>query len=338
MLTPMMVQYLVGLCCLRHDPDAVEITLGDMVYDEAAQKSRDVDVTVTFKNEDGTTTAFKAAEVKKESHPLDVVTIEQLCLKFSDMPQITHRSIFSTSGYTEAAKRKAKYHAVDLYTLKPWVRRIEDDFPDFKGTSRPDEFFARVDACLLHWIRYNIYLIVPSGPKSFHWYYETPLFSSEGKPHGRYSNIREYADVIVRRSADILCTTEPLLQRGEELIHRVQDDPEYVEGPFIDYAHTMDIIDDEVYLQFENRLHRIKSLTIYGQMQWILKRREPEFYILENADTKEVFTGAAIADYGKDDGRMFAMIFPEKGREVGVHRFCITEKQKNIIHKLKIRG
>lgn len=27
MLTPMMVQYLVGLCCLRHDPDAVEITL-----------------------------------------------------------------------------------------------------------------------------------------------------------------------------------------------------------------------------------------------------------------------------------------------------------------------
>ena len=49
MLTPMMIQYLVGLCCLRHDPDAVEITLGDMVYDHVAEKDRDVDITITFK-------------------------------------------------------------------------------------------------------------------------------------------------------------------------------------------------------------------------------------------------------------------------------------------------
>ena len=114
MLTPMMIQYLVGLCCLRHDPDAVEITLGDMVYDHVAEKDRDVDITITFK--DGNeVTAFKAAEVKKESQPLDVATIEQLCLKFIDMPQITHRSIFSTSGYTEAAKKKAKHYSVELY-------------------------------------------------------------------------------------------------------------------------------------------------------------------------------------------------------------------------------
>ena len=47
MLTPMMIQYLVGLCCLRHDPDAVEITLGDMVYDHVAEKDRDVDICST---------------------------------------------------------------------------------------------------------------------------------------------------------------------------------------------------------------------------------------------------------------------------------------------------
>ena len=36
-------------------------------------------ITITFK--DGNeVTAFKAAEVKKESQPLDVATIEQLCL------------------------------------------------------------------------------------------------------------------------------------------------------------------------------------------------------------------------------------------------------------------
>lgn len=105
MLTPMMVQYLVGLCCLRHDPDAVEITLGDMVYDHVAEKDRDVDITITFK--DGNEiTAFKAAEVKKESQPLDVATIEQLCLKFIDMPQITHRSFFQHQDIPNRQRKK----------------------------------------------------------------------------------------------------------------------------------------------------------------------------------------------------------------------------------------
>ena len=40
MLSPMMVQYLVGLCCLRHDPDAIDVTIGAMVMDEAAGNSR----------------------------------------------------------------------------------------------------------------------------------------------------------------------------------------------------------------------------------------------------------------------------------------------------------
>lgn len=91
-------------------------------------------------------------------------------------------------------------------------------------------------------------------------------------------------------------------------------------------------------MEFEDGLHQINSLTIFGQLQWSLKRRNPEFYILENVDTKEIFAGAAIADNGENDGRMFAMIFPERGREIGIHQFCIPEKQKNIIHKIKIKG
>jgi hypothetical protein len=46
-LSPMLVQYLVGLCCLKWDPEAVDMTIGDMVYDAGAEKERDVDVTVT---------------------------------------------------------------------------------------------------------------------------------------------------------------------------------------------------------------------------------------------------------------------------------------------------
>lgn len=337
MLTPMLVQYLVGLCCLHHDPDAVEITVGDMVYDQAAQKARDVDVTVTFKNQDGSITAFKAAEVKKESTPLDVATVEQLCLKYMDMPQITHRSIFSTSGYTEPAKQKAAAHSVDLYTLKPWTRRIEEDFPDFKEIGYPDDFM-RVEACLLRWPQYKIFLIVPDGPESFDWYNDTPCFSSEGEPHRVYSDLGKYSEVVARRSPDLLCTTEPFLGFAQEFIKSLDPQVSQASSKPLSHSHTMDVRSDGVFLKFGDDLRQITSLTIYGHLYWTLNKRLPEYYILQNEVTGKVFAGAAIADYGEDDGRMFAMIFPEKGRTLGMHRFCLTEKQKNIIHNLKLKS
>ena len=64
---------------------------------------------------------------------------------------------------------------------------------------------------------------------------------------------------------------------------------------------------------------------------------KPRFFYTQNVNTQEIFAGAAITDYGENDGRMFAMIFPEKGREVGIHPFSIPEKQKNIIRDIKIK-
>src|SRR5437868_1805442 len=100
MLTPMLVQYLVGLCCLRRNPDAVDVTIGNLVLDTAADKARDVDITVTVPDADGSMRAFKAYEVKREGEPLDVSKVEQLCIKLRDMPSITHRAIVSASGFT----------------------------------------------------------------------------------------------------------------------------------------------------------------------------------------------------------------------------------------------
>ena len=149
----------------------------------------------------------------------------------------------------------------------------------------------------------------------------------------------EYADVIIRRSADTLCTLEPIMVWAKKLIdtsHTTFSD--FAESLVMDHSHTMDVGSDSVNLKFDNCFRQITSLTITGQLQWSIKKRNPEFYILENVETKEIFAGAAIADYGEDDGRMFAIIFPEKGRELGIHRFCISDKQKNIIHQLKIKS
>ena len=97
MLTHMLVQYVVGLCCQRTNPDAVQVELGDLVLDDASGKKRDVDVTVIVRDETGGW-AFKAFEVKDEKSPLDVTVVEQLCGKLNDMSSVTHRAIVSKLG------------------------------------------------------------------------------------------------------------------------------------------------------------------------------------------------------------------------------------------------
>ena len=66
----MLVQYLVGLCALRNNPDAVDVTVGDLVHDTAARKRRDVDVTVTLKEEDGSTRALQGLRSRNRKESL----------------------------------------------------------------------------------------------------------------------------------------------------------------------------------------------------------------------------------------------------------------------------
>jgi hypothetical protein len=107
----------------RHD--GVEIELGSMVYDEAAEEERDVDVTVKSTDNEGVVSAFEGIEVKRHTRPLNVIEVEQLCKKLNDMPEITHRSIVSASGYYDPAIRKANKNDVDLFLLKDWSGPLE---------------------------------------------------------------------------------------------------------------------------------------------------------------------------------------------------------------------
>lgn len=339
MLTPMMVQYLVGLCCLRHDPDAIDVTIGDMVMDDAAGKERDVDVTVTLTGNDGKTTAFKASEVKHEERALDVTAVEQLILKLSDMPKVTHKAIFSTSGYTDGARAKASRHGVELYTLKPWNRAISEDFPDFPGIGTPGEFLAQTQSSLLYWVNHSIHIVASGGPPSFRIPDDAPMLSPDGKAHSAYATMLDYNNVLLMRSTEILCMKEPaytvlntfpcvMKEKGED----------YLAGPAWPHTHTLDLASDDAYVQLDGLApFKLDTVTIAGQLQWRKRIIDPEFQILERVSDNSVYAGAAIADYGVDDGRMFAMIFPDKGRELGIHSFQIPEKQRNMIRELKIR-
>ena len=336
----MMVQYLVGLCCLRHDPDAIDVTVGDMVMDDAAGKERDVDVTVTLTGNDGKVAAFKASEVKHEGKPLDVTVVEQLSLKLSDMPKVTHKAIFSTSSYTDGACSKASSHGVELYTLKPWDRPISEDFPDFPGVGTPGEFLAHTQSSLLYWVEPRTYFVASGGPPSFTFTYETPVVSPTGKAHSTFALMLDYKNDLLMRSTGILCMKDPASTVLETFPYVMNEKGEgYLAGPAWPHTHTLDLASDDAYLQLDELdPFKLDSVTISGHLQWRKRVIEPEFMILERVDDNSIFAGAAVADYGVDDGRMFAMIFPEKGRELGIHSFQIPVKQRNMIRELKIRA
>lgn len=340
MFSPMLVQYLVGLCCLRHDPDAVDVTIGDMVLDEAADKERDVDITVTIVGGNGEISAFKASEVKHEGKPLDVGTVEQLILKLSNMPKVTHKAIFSTSGYTDGARNKAASHGVHLYTLQPWEDRIEDDFPDFPGVGTPSEFLHQFSGSLLCWPQHKLSITTgPGSPTSFSINDEDRVYDRVGSVHPVHPTFGEYKSAILLKSTEILYMLEPAQTILRTFPYGLHEQSDFSLGPAWPHTHTLDVRSDEVYAKIdEGTPFQFGAITISGHLQWQRRNSKIEFHIFKRVTDGAVFSGAALAAFGVDDERMFAMIFPDKGRELGIHLFSIPEKQKNMIRKLKIKG
>jgi hypothetical protein len=339
MTNPMLVQYIVGLCCLRRDPDAVDVTVGDLVLDTAARKRRDVDVTVTVKEGDGTVRAFKAYEVKREAKSLDVVAVEQLCAKLNDMPDVTHRAVVSSSGFTEGAIAKAASHNVELYELKVWTEPIKERFKDFPNVGRPDEFLPAVGSNLLCWVNWNINYYIPDAKSPVNFENSAPLFSNKGKKHSAFKSVGDFNWKMLQRSTDILWRIEPAVTLSRIFpLTPQENDKDVSVGPAWPHTHTLQVKENGVFVKINEKIANIDSVTINGSLQWQRRDRIPEFYLLESVPPGRIFAGAAIAEIGNGDGRMFAMIFPESSRELGVHQFQLNEKQRNMIRGLKIRA
>ena len=117
-LTPTEMHYACGLLYLRaRQADGTVTTmsgvLGEKVYDEAEDKSRDVDLVIATAGD----TAFMGVEIKAEKRPLDVTTVEQICVKLSDMPSLRERFLVSASGFAEPARKKARHHGLGCLDL-----------------------------------------------------------------------------------------------------------------------------------------------------------------------------------------------------------------------------
>ena len=333
--SPMLVQYLVGLCCLRWNSDAVEVKLGDMVYDKATKKTRDVDVTVRVKTADNGTYAFMAYEVKRERGPLDVAAVEQLATKLRDMKTVTHRAVVSASGFTTAARSKAKKHGLDLFELQKWTRPLEEQFPELAMKGTIQECFP-LSKLLLCWPQRQFALVSREAKGPFTVNAADTLFGQNGKPHTKFKTFLQLQGELLLRSTEILCAIEPAATVFKTFpIPAFVPEGEIPTGPAWPHTHTLDISADAIYVATDISLCKLDHVTISGHLQWQRSTDQPLYYVLQNTFTGEAFASALISKELRA-GRMTALVFSAKSREIGIQFVQLAEKHLNCIRELTL--
>lgn len=334
-LSPMLVQYLVGLCCLRWSPDAVEVKLGDMVYDKAAKKARDVDVTVRVETGDDGTYAFMAYEVKREQGPLDVAAVEQLATKLRDMKTVTHRAVVSASGFTAAARSKAKRHRLDLFELQRWTRRLEEQFPELAMKGTIQECFP-LSKFLLCWLQHQFALVAREAKAPFTVNAADTLFGQRGKPHTKFNTFLQLQGELLLRSTEVLHTIEPAATVLKTFpIPAFAPEGQTPAGPAWPHTHTLDLSADAIYVATTSGLCKLDQVTISGHLQWQRSTEQPLYYVLQNTFSGEAFAGALISTEIRP-GHMTALVFSAKSREIGIQFVRLADKHLNCIRELTL--
>ena len=250
-------------------------------------------------------------------------------MKFADMPKVTHKSIFSSSGYTDGARKKATTHSVGLYTLMPCDRLIGD----------VGALLSSCESNLLYWEEgCKITPIASESPEPITFEHSTPVLKSSGKEHEKYPHMQNFINSILMRSTEILYPQEP----AQTILKTFINGPllhysGYSAGPAWPHTHTLDVTSDKAYLNLKSGLFKIDSVTITGNLQWRRRLLNPKFYVLRNVFDQKIFANATITSDGIDDECMWAMVYPETGRMAYIHPIHIPEKHKNLIRTLKIK-
>lgn len=335
-ISPMLVQYLVGLCCLRWSTEAVEVKIGDLVYDDAAAKGRDVDVTVTVDGGSEGQFAFMAYEVKHEAAPLDVVAVEQLAMKLKDMKSVTHRAIVSASGFTDAARAKAKRHRVTLYQLEPWTRPLQEQFPSLRMKGTVEECFP-MSKYLLCWSQHKLSIFARSAPSAFNLLDTDALFAAKRKLHRKFRTFQDLKSELLLRSTEVLFPLDPAQTVLNTFpIPATAPDGQVPAGPAWPHTHTIDIASDDVYVEAAASFFKLDQVTISGWLQWQRSQERVLYYVMQDATTRAAFAGALISPELRN-GQMTALLLSPTSRDIGIHFVRLSDKHLNLIRGLSLK-
>lgn len=339
-MTPMHFQYLVGLCCLRCQPDAVEMTLGDRVRDVVSESDRDVDVTITVSEPDGTRTAFIGYEAKMEKGALDVADVEQLVTKLNDMPDLTTRAIVSAKGYSDTAIRKATKRGVKLFEFRDWTEEVQAGFPEMSLVGPASESLLCCHTEFRFVGRYAVRLN-PDDPAfdqdEARVNDDTPLLQADGSPHPRYQNLKAFFATFGAETA-LQLSQSPVAQAviRTPAPYPPNEQPDGPVGEPIHFPNVVGVIVDHVYFGTPAGLQRLKSAQLSPRLQWHYKRIGTDYRILVDVKTREVYAGAAVARLPHDEDVLMTLVIVPDSTDLQMRMVRLTEKQKHFIHRLKV--
>jgi len=318
LLSPTDVHYLVGHLTMISNPESVEITLGDIVHDKNADKSRDVDITVTYKDVNGLISAFKGIEVKRHLRPLDVTHVEQLSIKLNDMPDLSHRSIVSASGYTKAARKKAKAHSVDLFKLIPWNNPMEG----FEHIKFPPDFFIKERTLI--WadrplLKYNPSENIPDEirkqiTKNSH------IDGVKGCDGDSCKTIQHLSDKLTSRALSVLIDREDIKSLAPGVEKPVKCLLKGIDGIYVDLK------DSKLYL---------KQALLQGKVKWNERNISPEFKILIKEGESKPYVGCAIAELSQ--GNLVGFTVSQVDRSLKLINIPLSDRNREKIKLLKLK-
>ena len=315
MLTPTDVHFLIGLLTLVSRPDGIELELGSMVFDAAAEEERDVDITVRAQKEDGTILAFEGIEVKHHTRPLDVTHIEQLCAKFRDMPGITAPSIVSGSGYYDPAVKKAKRSGVTLYTLRDWIAPME-----FAGVKITDEF--KFHEQTYQWVGQPHVTLNPNlhlpNDISDQISLDTPVFDKNGASLSTNFNLQTLVNNLTSQ------TTALAEQQGQPLQMSIG------ETRNVTFNITLE---DEPFVVIGGTKISLMQAQVTGEITYIEKIISPAFKVLVRHEDQQPFVGCAV--FQMSQGNLAGISINAK-RRISFINIPIADRLLKKIYRRKI--
>jgi hypothetical protein len=318
MLTPTDVHYLVGLLTLVSTPEDVEITLGDLVYDSTADEDRDVDVTVSYKDADGSISVFKGIEVKKHLRPLDVIHVEQLIAKLNDMPSMNHRAIVSSSGYTKPARRKADAHGVELFELVDWKNTMEG-FQHVKFAP-----WLKAQQTVFDWASLPVIIFNPNQPIPDETLSQikngTSICDASGKVYVECPTVEQFIKNLMFDALINIRNEERIIDLP---LGTVKDVSIHITYPY------------EIYVELKDVKLQLKEALIIGQVVKVGSDLSPVFKVLMKVGESKPHVGCAIAEIF--NGGLIGITVSQVDRSVKLIHIPLSDRNRKKIQMQRLK-
>lgn len=333
-LTPMQVQFLVGLFCCRHMPDAVKIVVGDSLKDAVLAEERDVDVTVVHAASEGVASCVGLEVQRRLSAPMAINVAESLIQKLRDIPSITSPGIVSVAGFTPNTLTKLHHYGIKAFELSVWDRPLVELFPKLT-LQGPPSVCLNTHSITVQWQPLDSFKANPSDP-------EREKYKSYAKVS---AELRSADGTIAAGTIGDELRKLMAFSAGEIGKSMKQWDPNELAGKDLSKPHPIDAIPAQCVLELEAPLHvqspsgllEITEIELRGRVERTVMVAPSEFWAMREVGSEVAFAGAAISPVQGTDDQLIALVLSPHDTLIAPQIIRLLDEHKHMIRRLHLR-